>query len=137
MVYWRAQAETEGSGCRRDAEGDLLQPVLVLKTLVCGQYVARVCEGGEGWNGTYEISERVQLLAHQTRLLPPPRYLAVHEVEEQAQRYEAEGEVQVGVVVRVVLEAVAERRHDRHDAAEACNAIVSASALLQNNRFIG
>lgn len=69
--------------------------------------------------GTYQIRERIELLAHQTRLLAPPRYLAVHEVEEQAERDEEEGQVQVHVVGRVRLDAVPQRREDGHDAAEA------------------
>lgn len=76
-----------------------------------------VCGGF--WEGAYEVSERVEFLAHETGLLPPARDLAVHEVEEQAERDEAEGEVEVGVVVRVVLDAVAERGEDGHDAAKA------------------
>lgn len=68
---------------------------------------------------TYKIRKRIQFLAHQTRLLPPPRHLAVHEVEEQAQRYEAQRPVQIRVVVHVILDAVAQRREDGHYTAEA------------------
>jgi len=69
---------------------------------------------------TYQISERIKLLAHQRSLLPPPRDLAIHKVEEETERDEAEREVEVGVVGRVGLDAVAEGGEDGHDAAEAC-----------------
>src|SRR5690349_14813777 len=67
----------------------------------------------------YQIRERVQLLSHETGLLPPPCDLAVHEVEEQSEWDEAECEVEVRVVVGVVLYAVAQRGKDGHDTAEA------------------
>jgi hypothetical protein len=63
---------------------------------------------------TYQISERVQLLTHQTSLLPPPGDLAVHKIEEQAERDKAQREVQVCIVVRVVLNAVTQRGEDGH-----------------------
>lgn len=98
------QSSCEGSEAKRTAT----QAVIILKVR---------CEEGRGW--AYEVSQRIQLLAHERRLLPPPRDLAVHKVEEQAQRYEAERKVQVGVVVRVVLDAVPQGGEDGHDAAEA------------------
>lgn len=68
---------------------------------------------------TYQVGERVQFLAHKTGLLPPPRDLAVHEVKEQAEWHKAKRPVEVRVVVRVILDAVAQRGEDRHYTAEA------------------
>jgi hypothetical protein len=67
----------------------------------------------------YQVGERVELLPHQAGFLAPARDFAVHEVEEEAERDEAEGEVEVGVVGGVGLDAVAQRGEDGHDAAEA------------------
>lgn len=69
---------------------------------------------------TYQVRKRVEFLAHQRRLLPPPGYLAVHEVEEQSKGHEREGGPQVTEFARV-SEAVAQRGEDGHDAAEACH----------------
>ena len=57
--------------------------------------------------GAYQIGERVQLLTHQTSLLPPPCDLAVHEVEEESKRNKTKRKVKICVVVRIVLYAVA------------------------------
>jgi hypothetical protein len=83
------------------------------------------CKGGVE---TYQVSKRIQFLAHERRLLPPSRNLAIHEVESETKGNEAEGQVQVGVVGGVGLDAVAERGEDGHDAAEACT-LVSAGVL--------
>lgn len=69
-------------------------------------------------NRTYQIGQRIQLLAHQTALLPPSGDLAVHEIEEEPKGYEGEGEVHVTVGCRGA-EAVAHGREDGHEAAEA------------------
>jgi hypothetical protein len=53
------------------------------KTLTCstsGEATQR-----EGKRKTHQIGQRIQFLAHQTALLPPPRNLPVHKVEEQAE----------------------------------------------------
>lgn len=114
VVHGCAEAKGEGGGCGSDAEGDLW---------VGGSVVRMLC-----WRkGAYQVSERVEFLAHETGLLPPARDLPVHEVEEQAERDKAEGEVEVGVVVWVVLDAVAERGEDGHDAAEACSLLSMCS----------
>jgi len=57
---------------------------------------------------TYQVSKRIQLLAHETSPLPPPRNFSIHKVEEQTERYEAQRKVEIGVVERVVLRAVSE-----------------------------
>lgn len=67
---------------------------------------------------TYEIGQGIQLLAHQTALFPPPRDLAVHEVEEEAKGHEGEGEPHGRVGLRVP-QAVAHGGEDGHEAAEA------------------
>jgi hypothetical protein len=67
----------------------------------------------------YQVRQRVQFLSHETGLLPPPRDFTIHKVEEETERDEGEGPVQVGVVCRVVLHAVAEGGEHGHDAAEA------------------
>jgi hypothetical protein len=89
-------------------------------------YIACMVRGGSGEGRiivTYQISERIELLAHERGLLPPARYLSVHEVEGQAQGDETECPVEVGVVCGVALDAVAEGGEDGHDAAEACATI--------------
>ncbi|KAI4210193.1 MAG: hypothetical protein LQ351_006947 [Letrouitia transgressa] len=68
---------------------------------------------------TNQISQRVQLLTHQTALLPPPRNFSVHEIEEEAKGHEREGCPYWAVCIRG-SEAVAHGREDRHEAAEAC-----------------
>lgn len=73
-----------------------------------------------GVGGTYKISKRIQLLAHQTALLAPSRDLAIHEVEEQAEGHEGQRRPEVAVVGGVA-EAVAHGGEDGHDAAEACS----------------
>lgn len=75
------------------------------------------CSSGANTEG-YEISQRVEFLTHQAGFAPPARDLAVHEVEEETEGNEAEGPVEVRVVVGVVLDAVAEGGEDGHDAAE-------------------
>ena len=81
-------------------------------------------EGGGG--GAHaegdQVGEGVEFLAHEGGLLAPARDLAVHEVEEQAQGDEAQRPVEVGVVVGVVLGAVAEGGEDGNYAAEAWGA---------------
>lgn len=67
---------------------------------------------------SYKIGKRVQLLAHKTALLPPPRDLAVEEVEEQAEGHEGQRDPEVARVLWSV-EAVAHGELYAHDAAEA------------------
>ena len=66
---------------------------------------------------TYQIRQRIQLLPHQTALLPPPRHHTIKEVEEHAQRHEGEGEPEAAGVAGV--DAVAHGGGDGHEAAEA------------------
>ena len=66
-----------------------------------------------------EVSQGIEFLAHERRLLAPAGDFAVHEVEEETEGDEAEGKVQVRVVEGVRLRAVAEGGEDGHDAAEA------------------
>lgn len=68
---------------------------------------------------TYEISQGVEFLPHETALLPPPRDFAVHEVEEEAEGHEGEGEPHGGVGGGGT-EAVAHGGEDGHETAEAC-----------------
>lgn len=72
----------------------------------------------EKWGEAYQISQTIQLLTHQTTLLPPSRHLAIHEIEKQAGGDECKGNVDVRVVVRGT-EGIAEGREDGHEAAEA------------------
>lgn len=67
---------------------------------------------------TYQISQRIQLLAHKTTLLPPARDFPIHEIEEQAEGHEREGgpEVSQG---GGGPEAVPHGREDGHDSTEA------------------
>jgi hypothetical protein len=50
---------------------------------------------------TYQISQRVQFLAHQTTLLPPSRNLPIHKVKEQAERHERQRSPEISVVIRL------------------------------------
>ena len=68
---------------------------------------------------TNQVRETVQLLAHQAALAAPPRHLAVHEVEEQAERHERQRRPRVAERARRP-EAVPQRAEDGHEAAEAC-----------------
>lgn len=75
----------------------------------------------DGWRGSesYQISQRIQLLSHQTTLLSPPRDFAVHEVEKQAEGDEGQRDVDGAIGCRGA-ETVAHRGQDGHEAAEAC-----------------
>lgn len=80
MVDWGAEADCEGRCCGGDAKGDLFLSELVrpFRSATFGLPIKMEKK-------TYQICERVKLLAHQTALLAPPRDLAIKEVEEQAQ----------------------------------------------------
>lgn len=67
----------------------------------------------------YEISQGIEFLAHQAALLPPARDLAVHEVEEEAERHEGESEPH-GAMGLGGAKAIPHRGKDGHEAAEAC-----------------
>lgn len=66
----------------------------------------------------YQIRERVQLLTHETALLPPSRNLSVKEVEEQAEWHECKRNPEVARVLRRA-QAVPHGELYAHDAAEA------------------
>lgn len=68
--------------------------------------------------GTYQVCERVQLLSHETALLPPPRNLAVKSIKEEAKRQETQRQPEMTERVGVA-QAIAQGGEYRHDAAEA------------------
>ena len=68
-------------------------------------------------DSTYQIRQTVQLLPHQAALPPPPRHLAIHEVEKQSKGDERKGDVDVRVPVRRA-QGVAQGGEDGHEAAE-------------------
>lgn len=129
-VERRAEAEGKGCGRRGYAEGNLppkikhiispanLSPLFSLSGNHQNLELFSFCGKKGEMSGTYQIGQRIQLLAHQTALLPPPGHLAVHEIEEEPEGYEGEGEVYVTVGCRGA-EAVAHGREDGHEAAEA------------------
>ena len=132
-VERRAEAEGKGCGRRGYAKGNLTpKPIHISPpnffplSLSLSRNHQKVWHNGAisvlgeegGMNGTHQIGQRIQLLAHQTALLPPPGHLAVHEIEEEPEGYEGEGEVYVTVRCRGA-EAVAHGREDGHEAAEA------------------
>jgi hypothetical protein len=57
---------------------------------------------------TYQISQRVKLLTHQTTLVPPPRNPSIEEIKEHAKREEVQRHPDIFVVVRIA-KAVPER----------------------------
>ena len=71
----------------------------------------------EGVARTHQISKRIQLLAHQTALVPPPCNLAIHEIEEEAKGHEGEG-CPYGAKRIWWSQAVAHGGDDGHEAAE-------------------
>lgn len=109
-VERRAQPDRECHTGRGEAERDLL---VVGANVVSqtdkfssgGLSIPSPSEEEEGreieQEDTYEISQGIQLLTHHAALLSPPRHSSVHEIEEQAEREEGEGEVQVALVCRV------------------------------------
>lgn len=109
-VERRAQPDRECHTGRGEAERDLL---VVGANVVSqtdkfssgGLIIPSPSEEEEGreieQEDTYEISQGIQLLTHHAALLSPPRHSSVHEIEEQAEREEGEGEVQVALVSRV------------------------------------
>jgi hypothetical protein len=70
------------------------------------------------FGGTYQVSERIQLLAHKAALLSPSRYLAIECVEEETEREEDQGSPDAAVVAWVA-ETISQGREDRHDTTEA------------------
>jgi hypothetical protein len=66
---------------------------------------------------TYQISQRIQFLSHQTALFPPPRNLPIHEVEEQAKRHKRKRSPEITEGTRLA-ETIPHRRKDRHYATE-------------------
>jgi hypothetical protein len=75
-------------------------------------------------------------LAHKTSLLPPPCDLAVHKIEKQTERDKAQGEVEVRVVMRVILYAIAQRGKDRHHTTEA-HTVVGGCRTVELSNEIG
>ena len=68
---------------------------------------------------SYKIRQTVQLLSHQAAFVPPPRYLAIHEVEEKTKGHESQRDPHLAQVFRGA-EAVAHCGQDGHEAAETC-----------------
>ena len=68
---------------------------------------------------TYQIRQTIQLLPHQAALVPPPSYLAVHEIKEQPERHESQSGPHVTVGVGGT-EAVPHRAKYGHEAAKTC-----------------
>lgn len=84
------EAKSKGHHSWGDTEGDLTKSVA--SELDVTSHTRRQ---------TYQISERVQLLAHQAALLPPASHLSIEKVKEQAERKEGEREPDVVVYVGV------------------------------------
>jgi hypothetical protein len=59
----------------------------------------------------YQISERIELLAHERALLSPTSDLAIHKVEEQTKGHEGQSGPEVAEIIGVA-HAVAEGGHD-------------------------
>lgn len=79
-------------------------------------------------NVSYQVGERIKLLAHKRALLSPASDLAIHKVEEQTEGHEGQGSPKVSEIVGVT-HAVAERGHDRVDTAEACAVVLVPAAI--------
>ena len=77
---------------------------------------------------THQISQRIQLLPHQTALLPPPCHLPIHEVEEETKGYKRKGDID-GAVGVGRAETVAHGGEDGHEAAESCSVTNALSDL--------
>ena len=77
---------------------------------------------------SYQVGERIKLLAHKRALLSPASDLAIHKVEEQTEGHEGQGSPEVTKIVGVA-HAVAERGHDRVDTAEACIVVLVPDAI--------
>lgn len=75
--------------------------------------------GVRGSGLAYQVSERVELLAHETALAPPARDLAIEGVEEEAKGQEGQSPPNIVDLVRVVAEGVSKGRDYGHDAAKA------------------
>jgi hypothetical protein len=69
-------------------------------------------------SNTYQVSKRIQLLAHKAALLPPPRDFSIEKVKKEAKRQEPKCDPNHSVRRRIA-EAVAQRREDGHGAAKA------------------
>lgn len=67
---------------------------------------------------TYQISQRVEFLTHERGFASPPSNLAVEKVKEETKRHEAQGQVEVAVVIGIA-ETIAQTAEDGIDAAEA------------------
>ena len=66
----------------------------------------------------YQIRQRIKLLTHQATLLPPPRDLSIHEIEEQTERHESQRGPEIGMCGGGT-ETIAHGGEDGHDAAKA------------------
>ena len=69
-------------------------------------------------NPTYQVSKRIQLLAHEAALLPPPRNFSVEKVKKQSKGQEPQRDPNHSVL-RGIAEAVAQRGEDGHGSATA------------------
>ena len=70
------------------------------------------------WWIAYQISKRIEFLAHERALLSPASDLAIHKVEEETKGHEGQGSPEVAEIIGIA-HAVAEGGHDRVDTAEA------------------
>lgn len=66
---------------------------------------------------TYQISQRIQFLTHQTALPSPPSNLTIHEIKEEAERHKRQRGPQIAIVCRLA-ETVSKTGEDGHDTAE-------------------
>lgn len=78
---------------------------------------------------TYQISQRVQLLAHHAALLPPTGHLAIHEIEKQTEGKERKRVVEVALVGGVA-KAVTQRGEEGENTAEAWESCTRVSILF-------
>ncbi len=77
--------------------------------------------------GRYQVRQRIQLLTHQTTLLPPPCNLPIHEIEEQAEGHKGQRSPEVGVC-GWGSKTVSHGREDGHNPAKAWQWHISMSS---------
>ena len=82
---------------------------------------------------TYQVSQRIQLLPHQTALASPPRHLAIHEVEKQSKGHEPQCCPNRAKGIRWA-KAVAHGANDGHEAAKTCRGAHARSGQRMDER---
>lgn len=119
VVEGGAEADCEGGGGGGDAEGYLFRVASAWYSTI--HPFAHFSPPGTGYGvrgKTYQISQRIQLLPHQTTLPPPPRDLPIKEVEKQPQRHQRQRSPQIPQLAGGTGH-IPHRGEDGHDAAQA------------------